>query len=144
MKYIPDKNLYSAVMFALRMCPSLHNAYDSKIKVAADYYHVDYSDVLTIVKQELWKRAISEAKEKDDGWFTIYNPHAMDLLGTGLCNNFVLICPKCGAHYACGSNDLIKLDKLFVSQCDCGFVDMYQRKIARKTYFDTITRRTNL
>ena len=144
MKYIPDKSLYSAVMFALKMCPSLRGAYDSKIKVAANYYHVDYTDVLTIVKKELWERAISEAKEKDDGWLTIYNPHAMDLLGTGFFNNFVLICPKCGAHYACNSNDLIKLDKLFVSQCKCGFVDMYQRKYARKTYFDTITRRANL
>ena len=133
MKYIPDKNLYSAVMFALKMCPSLHNAYDSDIKVAANYYHVDYSDVLTIVKQELWKRAISEAKEKDDGWLTIYNPHAMDLLGTGFLNNYVLICPHCGAHYSTNVNSW-KLDQLFVSQCKCGFADNYQRKIRNDVF----------
>ena len=135
MKYIPDKNLYSAVMFALRMCPSLQIAWDSKIKVAADYYHVNQSDVLAIVKQELWKRAIKEAKEKSDEWFSIYNPHAMDLLGTGFGNNYVLICPQCGAHYACNANDLIKLDRLYVSQCECGFADNYQRRHIRYETF---------
>ena len=135
MKYIPDKNLYSAVMFALKMCPDLFNAYDSKIKVAEDYYHVDQSDVLAIVKQELWDRTIKKAREEGKEWFTIYNPHAMELLGTGLGNNYVLVCPQCGAHYACNANDLIRLDRLFVSQCKCGFTDEFQRKHVRKETF---------
>ena len=135
MKYIPNKNLYSAVMFALRMCPSLRDAWDPKIKVAANYYHVERSDVLAIVKQELWERAISEAKEKGDEWFTIYNPHAMDLLGTGWGNNFVFICPQCGEHYACNIDDLIKLDRIFVSQCKCGFTDDFQRTRVRNNVF---------
>jgi hypothetical protein len=135
MKYIPDKNLYSAVMFALRMCPSLQYAYDSKIKVAADYYHVNQLDVLAIVKQELWERAIKEAKEKGPEWYTIYNPHAMRLLGIGFGNDYVFICPQCGAHYSCNINDYFKIDKIFVSQCKCGFTDNYQRIHVRNNVF---------
>lgn len=135
MKYIRDKNLYSAVMFALRMCPNLHNAHDSKIKVAANYYHVDHSDVLAIVKQELWERAIKEAKEKGPEWYTVFNPDAIKLLGTGLGNDYVFICPQCGAHYSCNIHDDFKIDKIFVSQCKCGFTDNYQRTCVRNSVF---------
>jgi hypothetical protein len=135
MKYIRDKNLYSAVMFALRMCQSLHNAHDSKITVAANYYHVDSSAVLETVKQELWERAIKEAKEKASEWYTVYNPDAPKLLGTGLGNDYVFICPKCGAHYSCNIHDDFKIDKIFVSQCSCGFTDNFQRTCVRDKVF---------
>lgn len=137
MKYIPDKNLYSAVMFALRMCPSLQDAIDQKIKIAADYYHVDHSDVLEIVQQELWERAINKAKEEDE-WFTIYNTLAPRLLNTSYNNNFIFICPRCGARYSCNVHDDLKINKLYISQCKCGFADEYQRKYVRKDYFDII------
>lgn len=138
MKYIPDKRLYSAVMFALRMCPSLQDAFDSKIAVAADYYQVAHDEVLKIVRQELWGRARKEAKENPHAWFTIYNPQAPQLLNTGLGNNYVLVCPKCGEHYACNANDIFKLDRLFVSPCKCGFVDNYQREYIRKSIFEKL------
>lgn len=134
MKYIPDKKLYSAVMFALRMCPSLDCAYDSKVKKAAEYYHVNYSDVLPIVRRELWDRAISEAKKCSE-WFTIFNPYAHDLLNTGWGNDYVFICPQCGTHYSCNVHDDRKTDKLYLSQCGCGFTDTFQRNVVRKDIF---------
>ena len=140
MKYIPDKKLYSAVMFALKMCPNLQCANDAKIKVAADYYHVDQYEVLEIVRQELWERAADEAKAEPDRWMTIYNPTATCLLNTGFGNDFVLICPRCGEHYACNSNDYFKLDKLFVSRCKCGFADEFQRKCVRKELYQYYTK----
>ena len=140
MKYIPDKKLYAAVMFALKMCPNLQCANDAKIKVAADYYHVDQYEVLEIVRQELWERAADEAKAKPDEWMSIYNPTAMRLLNTGFGNDFVLICPQCGEHYACNSNDYFKLDKLFVSRCKCGFADEFQRKCVRKKLYQYYTK----
>ena len=140
MKYIPDKKLYSAVMFALKMCPNLQCANDAKIKVAADYYHVDQSSVLEIVRRELWERAADEAKAEPDRWMTIYNPTATCLLNTGFGNDFVLICPRCGEHYACNSNDYFKLDKLFVSRCKCGFADEFQRKCVRKELYQYYTK----
>lgn len=134
MKYIPDKNLYSAVMFALRMCLSLQCASDSKIKVAADYYQVDRDEVLQIVREELWERARNEAKKNRDEWFTIFNPNAAELLNTGLGKDYVFICPHCGAHYSANVHSPI-LDEIYVSQCKCGFVDNYQRKIIRNDVF---------
>ena len=62
----------------------------------------------------------------------------MRLLNTGFGNDFVLICPQCGGHYACNSNDYFKLDKLFVSRCKCGFADEFQRKYVRKNCINTI------
>lgn len=144
MKYIPDKKLYSAVMFALSMCPDLRIAKDKKIRIAADYYHVNYADVLAIVKDELWGRETKEAS-KNSGWYTILNYDAYDLLGTGFGNNYILICPKCGRHYSCCVDDLYRMNVLFVSRCKCGFVDEYQRKIVRKYFFEQIsnTRKEN-
>lgn len=125
-------------MFTLRMCPSLQAADDSKIKVAADYYHVNRSDVLTIVKQELWERAINEAKKERFNWLTIFNPSASDLLGTGWGNDYVFICPQCGSHYACNVHDDAKIDRLYISQCKCGFIDKFQREHVRKDIFNRI------
>ena len=139
MEYIPDKKLYSAVMFALKMCPELMGARDKKIRIAADYYHVEYEDVLKIVRRELWDRARKEAKQKGNHWLSILNHEARDLLDTGWGNDFVLICPHCGRHFACNVNNLYKVDTLFVSQCQCGFADRYQRKI-RKEIFDYISK----
>jgi hypothetical protein len=133
MKYIPDKKLYSAVMFALRMGPSLQRAFDSNIKVAADYYQVDHDEVLQIVREELWERARSEAKKNSGEWLTVYNPHAIQLLNTDPYNNYVLICPHCGAHYSANINSW-ELEQLYVSQCKCGFVDNYQRKIRNDVF----------
>lgn len=135
MKYIPDKKLYSAVMFALKMCPSLNSADDSKISVASDYYHVNKSDVLEIVKQELWSRAIDEAKKEKDSWTIIFNPSATDLLGMGIFNDWVFVCPECGARYAFNVHDDYVIDKMYVSQCKCGFADKFQRECVRKDLF---------
>lgn len=128
MKYIPDKTLYSAVMLALNMCPSLRLAKDSKIKVAANYYHVDYADVLAIVREELWNRAIKEAKQTPSEWYTILNGSANDLLGVGYFNDYIFICPHCGRHYSCNINDNYKINKIFTSQCICGFADEWQKE----------------
>ena len=133
MKYIPDKKLYSAVMFALRMGPSLQSAFDSNIKVAADYYQVDHDEVLQIVREVLWERARDEAKKNRDEWLTIFNPYAPKLLNTGLGKDYVLICPHCGAHYSANVHSPI-LDEIYVSQCKCGFVDNYQRKIRNDVF----------
>ena len=134
MRYIPDKGLYSAVMFALKMCPKLQSADDSKVKIAANYYHVNYSDVLTIVREELWDRAIDEAKKNKDEWLSIYSPRAPRLLDTGFGNDYVLICPQCGAHYAFNVNSG-RLNRFYVSQCKCGFTDKCQREIVRKDVY---------
>ena len=139
MEYIQDKNLYSAVMFALKMCVSLQHAFDYKINIAANYYHVSRSDVLRIVQKELWERARNDAKKNGDSWYTIFNHEASDLLNTGPGNDYVFICPKCGRHFACNVHEDRKIDKIFVSQCQCGFTDEYQRKIVRKDYFNHIT-----
>ena len=125
-------------MFALSMCPDLQNARDKKIRIAADYYHVNYADVLAIVKDELWERAI-KAASNDSGWHTILNNDAYDLLGTEFGSNYILICPKCGRHYSCYVDDLHRVNMLFVSRCKCGFVDEYQRKIVRKDFFEQIS-----
>ena len=139
MEYIPDKALYSAVRFALKMCPTLQCSWDSKISVAANYYNVNRDDVFRIVKDELWKRARYCAKEDGDNWYTVYNPQAPNLLGTGLRQDFVFICPHCGANYACNVHDDYSVNKLYVSQCRCGFIDKDQRKHIRKDFFNRIT-----
>ena len=138
MEYIPDKNLYSAVMFALSMCPSLQSARDDKINIAANYYRVNRADVLKIVSKELWSRAIKEAAKDDSQWYTIFNYHAPALLNVGIGRNYVLICPRCGKYFA-ANVDSVELDRLFVSQCPCGFVDEGQRNVTRKEYFEYLS-----
>ena len=127
-------------MFALRMCPNLQCANDAKIKVAADYYHIDQYKMLEIVRQELWERAINEAKDRKTEWLTIFNPNAMRLLNTSYGQNYVFICPQCGEHYACNINDDVKVNKLFISQCKCGFADEFQRKCVRKELYQYYTK----
>ena len=136
MEYIPDKNLYFAVMFALKMLKTLQSADDRKIDIAANYYHVNRNDVLKIVRSELWRRERNKAKENANSWHTIYSPRAPELLNTGFGQNFIFICPHCGAHYACNVNDGYKSDKLYTQQCSCGFIDNGQRKFIRKYFFE--------
>lgn len=136
MEYIPDKKLYSAVMFALKMSPCLQGSRDRDVETAANYYHVKYKDVLTIVRKELWERAINEAKKESDRWYNVYNPDAPELLGT---DNYVFICPRCGRHFACDIHDDSKLNMLYISQCVCGFADDNQRKFTRRWLFEQVS-----
>ncbi len=134
--YIPDKNLYSAVMFALKMSPDLQMSFDRHIHIAANYYHVDYADVLSIVRKELWTRELNIAKKTKGNWHTIYNHVAPDLLNTGPGNNYIFICPRCGKHYSCNADDYLRIHKIYTSKCSCGFEDEYQQKFIRKDFFD--------
>jgi len=144
MRYIPNKALYSAVMFALKMCPDLKCARDSKIGIAANYYHVDYADVLKIVREELWDKETQTAiANGGDSWHTIFNPDAHDILNTGWGNDFVFICPRCGRHYSCNINDYSASNKIFVSECLCGFSDEFQRKYVRKEIYAHLTQKEN-
>lgn len=137
MKYIPDKQLYKAVMFALKMCPDLNHALDSKVKLAADYYKVNGDDVFKFVKDELWRRKIAELS--DGRWKTVWNPEANRLVGG--FGDFVIVCPVCGSQQRAPVNSF-SVDKIFVSACpSCGFVDRFQRHQIRKDVFDLITKR---
>lgn len=138
MEYIPDKRLYSAVMFALKMCPTLVTAKDSKITVAANYYQVDYADVLRIVRDELWKAEKNEAKKDTKHWHTIFNPQAYDILGMGWGQDYIFICPHCGKCYSCNVHDDSTLNRLYISRCICGFFDEYQRKFTRKDCYERL------
>lgn len=136
MQYIKDKNLYKAVMFYFSMCGhDLQGANDSKITVAANYYKVDHDEVLKIVKNELWNRAKKEACQ-ENGWYTVYNPHAPELLGTGFGNDFVWICPNCNHVQAANVHDDFRGDRIFVSSCPaCGWFDRDQRYVTRKEFY---------
>lgn len=143
MKYIPDKQLYKAVMFALEMCGhSLQYARDKKIKVAANYYGVDENDVFRYVKDELWQLERKQAQKDKSRWHTVFNPHGLKLLGFGFAKDYVFICPQCG--YSCATNvhDDFGIDRLFLAACPaCGFTDKWQRQYTRKSLFERLKQR---
>lgn len=131
MKYIPDKNLYKAVMFALEMCGHrLLFANDDKIKVASSYYKVDSELVFGYVKDELWRLEYQEISERPFEWHTIYNPYAWRLIGSEFGGDeFIFICPKCHQKQSCYINSISQIDRIFTSPCpSCGFVDEWQVK----------------
>lgn len=136
MQYIKDKNIYKAVMFYFSMCGhDLQGANDSKITVAANYYKVDRDEVLKIVKNELWNRAKKEACQ-ENGWYTVYNPQAPEILGTGFGNDFVWIFPNCNHVQAANVHDDFRGDRIFVSSCpECGWFDCDQRYNTRKEFY---------
>lgn len=139
MKWIPDKQLFKAVMFALEMCNhDLSWARDDKINVAANYYNVNAGEVFDIVKEELWRLKREEIyKGKRDSFETIFNPYAIKLLGTGFGNDFVYICPKCFHVQACNVHDDFRADLISVKPCPmCGFIDEGQRNVTRKEFFE--------
>lgn len=128
MKYIPDKNLYKSVMFALDMCMHrLQFANDEKIYVASTYYHVDSDLVFGYVKEELWRLEYLEASKRPNEWHTIYNPYASKLIGEHGGNTFIFICPKCHHLQSTSINYDYQIDRIFTSPCPaCGFVDEWQ------------------
>lgn len=146
MKYIADKQLYKAVMFALDMCGhSLQTALDEKISIAANYYKVDENDVFRYVKDELWNIERAKAKQNSESWHTIYNPQGMKLLGFGFGKDYVFICPQCGHACAMNVHDDYISDRLFVSPCPvCGFVDKGQRQHTRRELFEYLKQRGEL
>ena len=133
MEYIPDISLYCAVMFFLKMCPSLEQAYDRKVNIAAKYYHVSPDDVFTIVQKELWKRKMDEIKGTDR-WCTIYHHGASRLLKNSA--SYVFICPRCGRRFSCCIDDDVEISKLYLQRCSCGFVDKEQREFVRKDFYE--------
>lgn len=139
MEYIPDKQLYKAVMFALDMCR--YHATDQKIKIAADYYKVNEKDVFRYVRGELWKKEKTKAKEKRDVWHTVFNPWAIRLLGGPNFENYAFVCPKCGNVQYAHINSF-ETDRIYVKPCpSCGFVDWIQRRTTRKDVYERLTKR---
>ena len=136
MEYIPDKSLYSAVMFFLKMCPSLNRAYDYKVDIAANFYHVSSDDVLAIVRKELWEREIDKIKGEDE-WHSIYHPSGSRILNIPF-NSLVLVCPQCGRRFSCDSNNYSACDKLYTQRCACGFADKNQRNFIRKDAYERL------
>ena len=139
MKWISDKQLFKAVMFALDMCGhDLQTARDEKIDIAAKYYNVNKDEVFKIVREELWRLKRKKILEgKKDSFETIFNPHGIKLLGTGFGNDFIFICPKCFYVQACNVHDDYNCDLIFVRPCPiCGFTDDGQRNVTRKQIFE--------
>lgn len=140
-KYIHDKTLYKAVMFALDMCNNdIRYAKDDKITVAANYYNVNRQNVLSIVRSELWTKAKEQAKCNNE-WYTIFNPEAPEILDTGFGRDYVWICPNCEYVQSANVHDDYTGDLIFVSPCPCcGWIDKSQQ-ITRMDFINWLKRR---
>ena len=129
MRWIPNKDVYKAVMFALSMGYS-----DRKVNFASNYYHVNPDEVFPVVREEFWKRAKANITEFDRyHQVTLFHTDTQKLLG--FSGKFVVfICPKC-QRFVGASDWSREYDDIILSECPCGFVDSYQRNFVRKEEF---------
>ena len=65
MDYIPDKNLYKAVMFARQMRRDGRTA-ENAIRIASKYYDVDMSDVAHYMGQVGGRKKSEKSNRKGD------------------------------------------------------------------------------
>ena len=129
MRWIPNKDVYKAVMFALSMGYS-----DRSVRTASNYYRVNPDEVFSVVREEFWKRARTNITELDRyHQVTLFHTDTQKLLG--FSGKFVVfICPKC-KRFVGASNWSHESADIILSECSCGFVDSYQRNFVRKEEF---------